>query len=204
MKLAHLKRELFFYICVISAVVALFAVVSHYGESNLRAVSSIQGVYQLTLSTAASEATPITPCLNPIGSQPQTTWLVVQQSGVFLNGSLLRLPNLSETSPGTLDPTTNPKTAIAPIAKVRPTLTGTWNPDQLQLHGVLNPQQICSAPVSALQSSGQLQVKLSARHAPEKITGEIAVEPPTLGKVEFVGQWVTDPWKPAVLTKSGH
>ncbi len=69
-------KSLTFYGVAISSVVILFKLVTAYGESSLQAPPSIAGRYRLQSNTLPQ-------CL-----QAETVFLTLQQSGIYLNGTL--------------------------------------------------------------------------------------------------------------------
>lgn len=70
-------KSLTFYGVAITSVLALFKVVSAYGESNLSAAPEVGGVYQITQSQNLPD------CLTE-----QKLNLTIEQSGIYLFGSL--------------------------------------------------------------------------------------------------------------------
>jgi hypothetical protein len=73
----HNLNHLAFYGIAISSVLALFKVVSVYGETSLKAPANIHGVYQLTIANSP-------PCL-----KDKPLELNIQQSGIYLFGHLV-------------------------------------------------------------------------------------------------------------------
>lgn len=114
-------RSIAFYGCAIGTVTVLFSVVSAYGEANLKAPTYIGGRYPIT-----SPALP--GCL-----QNQSLVLLVEQSGVFLTGSLVAV-NATET--------------VARIAEERPSLTGRWDNQTMVLQGKTPYLPNCAVPIS--------------------------------------------------------
>lgn len=76
----HNLNHLAFYGIAISSVLALFKVVSAYGETSLKAPEKIHGVYQLTITSSL-------PCL-----KDKPLELDIQQSGIYLFGHLVLNP----------------------------------------------------------------------------------------------------------------
>lgn len=114
-------RSLTFYGCAIGFVTVLFSVVSAYGEANLKAPIHIGGRYPIATSNLPG-------CL-----QNQSLVLLVQQSGIFLNGSLVPLDAPEK---------------VARIAEERPSLTGHWDNRTLTLQGTTIYLPNCSIPIS--------------------------------------------------------
>jgi hypothetical protein len=108
-------KSLAFYSCAIGSVVTLFSLVSAHGEANLKAPQKIDGQFSIAATLPGCLAN-------------QAWTLLVQQSGIYLTGSLLS--------------SDLPATAIE-ASKNRPALTGTWNNQQLQLSGALNQRSEC-------------------------------------------------------------
>jgi len=113
-------RSLIFYATAIGLVVALFSGTTAYGEKNLQAPRSIHGRYPLAMQ-APNE------CL-----QAKPLYLLLQQSGIFLTGSLLAVDA--------------PEQAVR-IARERPSLSGRWQNNQLSLTGELGRNWACNATV---------------------------------------------------------
>lgn len=113
-------RSLTFYACAIGLVTVLFSVVSAYGEANLKAPNHIDGRYPIAAFNLPG-------CL-----QNQSLVLLVQQSGVFLNGSLVPLDTPEK---------------VARIAEERPSLTGRWDNRTLTLQGTTAYLPNCSLPI---------------------------------------------------------
>ncbi len=109
-------KSLAFYGVAIVAVVTLFSIVSAYGEANLKAPPRIDGSYEIA-------DTELPKCLS---SKPLT--LLIQQSGIYLAGSLL------------------PKDAAEQMlksAEKRPLLNGHWRDNQLTLQGMVDLSPDC-------------------------------------------------------------
>ena len=110
-------KSLTFYVGSIGFVVALFSFTTAYGEANLKASTKIEGRYRI-----AAQALP--GCLK----DDEPLVLTIQQSGVYLSGSLL-----------SKDETTQTVTA----AKKKPSLSGTWDQQKLELSGLLSHLDAC-------------------------------------------------------------
>ena len=153
----HFKpKSLAFYGGAILIVTALFSVVTAYGESNLKAPRSIKGQYRL-----AAQALP--GCL-----KSDVLLLTVQQSGIYLNGTLV---------PG------NASDQQIQKAEERPALTGSWDNQQFQLQGPIRTIPQCEGTVSL---QGQVEEKT--------LKGTIAQDSASPG-VEFTAE--REPEKPA-------
>lgn len=122
----HLKehfnlRSLVFYATAIGSVAVLFTVTTAYGEKNLQAPRLIDGKYPLTMNVPSE-------CL-----QAKPTHLFLQQSGIFLTGSLLPADATEQS---------------VRIAQDRPSLSGQWRNDQMELTGNLGRAWNCTATVT--------------------------------------------------------
>ena len=107
-------RSLLFYSGSLGAVVLLFIVATAYGENQLKAPPRIDGHYRVT-------ATNLPACL---ANQPLL--LIVQQSGIYLNGTLVAEQAGNE-----------PKKEVE-----KPTLRGIWN-GSLSLEGTVHATLPC-------------------------------------------------------------
>ncbi|HEY9616789.1 MAG TPA: hypothetical protein V6C64_08115 [Microcoleaceae cyanobacterium] len=114
-------RSLIFYGGSIAFVMVLFSVVTAYGETNLKASARINGRYPITAATLPG-------CL-----QNQSLVLLVQQSGIFLNGSLIP---------------TEAAEKVVRIAEERPSLNGRWDNQTMTLQGTTSYLPNCSTPIS--------------------------------------------------------
>jgi len=126
-------KSLAFYGIAIGSVLILFNVVTAYGEKNLKAPAPIEGRYRLNLS-------------QNLPNCPQKSNLVldIQQSGIYLNGSLL---------PADTD------IQQAKSGEKRPFLNGKLTPQQLNLAGTL-PTNVCNNRVAqAITIQSQLEGK---------------------------------------------
>ena len=160
-------KSLAFYSIAIGSVLLLFKIVSTYGEANLKAQKSIQGRYLLSLEQNLPD------CL-----EFSDLVLDLQQSGVYLNGSLL----LAETN--------SRKTRVG---EKRPTLTGKLNDRVLQLNGNVPLSAICHRPVgsavNAIAISSQIQAnKLVGKLNLGKTAREIAFTAKHLDSGESIPQ----------------
>ncbi len=119
-------KSLTFYGGAIGFVVVLFSFATAYGEANLKAPNKLEGRYRIAAQSLPG-------CL-----KADALILSIQQSGVYLSGSLL---NADETS----------KTLTA--SKKKSSLTGMLDRDQLTLSGVPSHIDECQkiAPVPKVQ-----------------------------------------------------
>ncbi|MBW4579174.1 MAG: hypothetical protein KME42_06340 [Tildeniella nuda ZEHNDER 1965/U140] len=101
-------KSLSFYGSAIAFVIILFSVVTTYGEANLKAAEKIDGRYQIP-------AQDLPGCL-----KSEQLILLVQQSGIYLTGSLL---------------TADTADTLEKRATERPSMTGNWENQRLTLHG---------------------------------------------------------------------
>lgn len=132
-------RSLIFYATAIGSVVVLFTVTTAYGERNLQAPRPIHGRYPLAMQVP-------TECL-----QAKPVYLLLQQSGIFLTGSLLPA-DASEQ--------------VVRIARERPSLSGQWQNDQLTLTGPLGRSWDCVA-----------MVKLEGKLSEDTLKGLLSLSP---------------------------
>lgn len=151
-------KSLAFYGIAIILVVALFDIVTAYGEKNLKAPAAIDGSYPLSF-------TQVPACLK---SNPLV--LTIQQSGTYLNASLLPT-------------TTNSKPASA--AAKKPSLTGQMKNQQVSITGSA-PAKIChTAPTSRISIQGQVEIQ---GQEGKSLKGTLSSPPGIPGKVEFTAQ----------------
>lgn len=132
-------KSLAFYIGAIGFVVALFSITTAYGEAHLRAPSPIDGRYPISTSSLPG-------CLSD-----KKLVLTVQQSGIYLTGSLL--PEDADER-------------LTRIAGERPSLTGRWDNQQLALDGPLKYLENCEGKVNI---QGAVNDKT--------LTGKVRLEP---------------------------
>ncbi len=138
-------KSLTFYGVAISSVLLLFKVVTAYGENNLQAPPAINGFYRLTLAENL-----------PLCEKSDALILNLQQSGIYLNASLL------------------PANTNADI-NVKHSLTGMMlRNQQLNLSGTVDRSILCN--ISRLQNnqinSVTIQMQLVDRG---KITGQLTI-----------------------------
>jgi hypothetical protein len=133
----HFKpKSLIFYGCAIGSVTLLFSLATAYGEANLRAPDQIDGRYPLSASSL------------PDCVQAEALVLNIQQSGIFLTGSLL--PNTASEQD-------------IQKAHDRPSLTGKWRNQQLTVGGSVRYLPNCQGTVSIQAMMDQGQIKGSLR-----------------------------------------
>jgi hypothetical protein len=113
-------KSLIFYTIAIASVLVLFKIVTNYGENNLKAPVAISGRYRLT------ELENLSNC-----QKPDSLILNIQQSGMFLNGSLLSATNTKEISH------TNENNL---------SLIGKLNNQQLTISGKVRKTILCNNP----------------------------------------------------------
>jgi hypothetical protein len=120
-------KSLAFYGSTIVFVIALFSLSTSYGESTLKAPTKIAGRYRL-------KAENLPGCL-----KAETLILTIDQSGIYLNGSLISETDDAQTA-----------------AKKQPSLMGVWQ-QQLELSGALSHldkcQSIVPTPVVKIQGT---------------------------------------------------
>lgn len=141
-------KSLTFYGGAIAAVVVLFEVVTAYGENNLKAPIDIDGRYRLSYTQQPD-------CLN---SNPILT---IQQSGIYLNGSLL--PAQTNVA--------QPTSAVK-----RPTLTGQISNQQLSLVGTVPSSTLCNNLSQAEVSNRPKDNSPSSVTIQSRVQGEKTLE----------------------------
>lgn len=154
----HFKlQSLVFYGVAIGSVLLLFKVVTAYGEANLKAASSIEGRYRLSLDQNLPD------CL-----QLSDLVLNIQQSGIYLNGSLLTVENDAQQTKN---------------AQNRPSLTGKLINQQLQLSGNVPISSICKQPVG----STALAIAISSQLQGDNLTGKLTLNQ-TSREIQFTAK----------------
>ncbi len=146
-------KSLAFYAGSIGLVVALFSFTTAYGEANLKAPNKLEGRYRIAAQSLPG-------CL-----KTDNLILTIQQSGVYLSGSLL---NAGETS----------KTLTA--SKKKSSLTGLLDRDQFTLSGVPSHVDEC------LKTPQIPQVLIHSMVTEGAIQGKIRLEPGA--EANFVGK----------------
>lgn len=126
MKSLFSTRWLAFYGTTIAFVVALFSIATNYGESNLKAQPKISGRYKIT-------AADLPGCL-----ESKTLVLSIEQSGIYLNGSLLESSH-----------STQAQTAV----RKRSSLTGVFRQPNLELSGTAAQIPGCKNSAIVLEST---------------------------------------------------
>jgi hypothetical protein len=126
MKSLFNAKWLTFYGTTIAFVIALFSIVTNYGEANLTAPTKISGRYKISGKTLPG-------CL-----KDKDLILAIGQSGIYLNGSLLES-----------DHSTHEATA----SRKRPSLTGQFNPPKLELSGTLSQIPDCKNAAIVMKST---------------------------------------------------
>ncbi|MBW4526975.1 MAG: hypothetical protein KME18_17600 [Phormidium tanganyikae FI6-MK23] len=126
MKSLFSAKWLMFYGSTIAFVIALFSIATNYGEANLKAQPKISGRYKIT-------AKDLPGCL-----KSKTLILSIEQSGIYLNGSLLESTH-----------STQEQTAL----RKKPSLTGTFRQQNLELSGNAAQIQGCESDTIAIQSA---------------------------------------------------
>lgn len=139
-------KSLSFYAVAIGSVLILFNVVTSYGESKLKAPSSIGGRYRLAFANSL-----------PGCAKPEPLLLQVAQSGVYANGVILPASTTTE----------NPMSG-----QERLTLTGLFKDRQLNLSGTVPQAVLCNQS----SRSGTKVVDINSRIEGDKIVGEIALD----------------------------
>lgn len=119
-------KSLAFYGVAIGSVLLLFKAVTAYGESNLKAPIAIDGRYRLSFAPNVPN------CL-----KSNDLVLIIEQSGIYLNGSLLPVA---------------PNTQTAVPADGKPSLTGLLSNQQLDLSGTVPSSALCSSNTVKIQS----------------------------------------------------
>ena len=123
-------KWLSFYGTTIAIVIALFSVTTQYGETRLKAPPKIAGRYQIDAKTLPG-------CL-----QNKTLVLTIEQSGIYLSGSIL------ET-----DASMRTETA----AKKKPALMGLWSETGISLSGLPDPLQACELQNTTVEIRGRVE-----------------------------------------------
>ena len=133
----HLSlKSLSFYAVAIGSVVILFNVVSAYGESKIKAPPAIGGRYRINAANLPT-------CL-----QSQPLILNIQQSGIYLHGSLLKINDNSQVEETT--------------AEEKPSLAGLWQQQQITLSGLAPNLANCdllAANIPVVKIQGQAEEK---------------------------------------------
>lgn len=137
-------KSLTFYGVAIGSVLLLFKVVTAYGEKNLQAPPVINGRYRLTLAENLPNCETSSPLL-----------LNIQQSGIYLNASLL------------------PANANADTEKQH-SLTGLFQNQQSSLSGKVEGYLLCNTPLAQDDRNKLVTIQMKlVDHG--KITGQLNV-----------------------------
>ena len=146
-RLSHSKHVLF-YVAIIGSVLILFQVVSTYGEANLTAPPNLNGRY---LSASA-----------PPGCPEGEQWvLTIQQSGIYLNGSVeLKSADAAQSAQSAETP-----------SEEKPSLTGLWQPPRLNLSGETDALSACTA--GGLPSKTASAIALQGQVDSATLTGQL-------------------------------
>jgi hypothetical protein len=143
-------KSLTFYGVAIGSVLVLFKVVTAYGETSLKAAPAISDRYRLTLAENL-----------PNCEKSKSLMLNIQQSGIYLNGSLV-----PETA------NTEKSKANAP----KPTLTGLFKNQQLNLTGQIPKSVLCQNTVSQTPTNSQDSVTMQIQVGDKQdFTGQMTV-----------------------------
>lgn len=120
-------KSLTFYTIAITSVLLLFKLVTAYGDK-LKAPKSISGKYDIILAENLSSC------------KKNTLVLDIQQSGIFLNASLL---------------STSTKKEISTNEEKNPSLNGKFNNNSLSLRGRVDNRRLCNtiSETNALEAS---------------------------------------------------
>lgn len=148
-------KSLSFYGAAIAFVIILFSAVTTYGEANLKAAQKIDGRYQIP-------AQDLPGCL-----KSEQLILLVQQSGIYLTGSLL---------------TADTADTLEKRATERPSMTGNWENQRLSLQGDASYLPKCQGEVKIQGAIAQqtLNGTLNLSAAPGDIpfTGKLEAPQP--------------------------
>ena len=147
-------KSLAFYAVAIGSVVLLFKAVTTYGKT-MKAPPSIDGSYRITTQKLPG-------CLNS-----ENLLLIIQQSGVYLNGYLVSVQT---------------KKQLAISLEAKPSLTGRWNNQNeaqpLNLTGSLNQIKKCqnqSVSIRGLINGRTLKGQIKLETIPQ-IVGFTAIK----------------------------
>jgi hypothetical protein len=169
------------YSLAIGATVVFFHVVTSYGSANLKAPISVEGNYLI-------DGQKLPGCL-----QRKTLLLKLQQSGIYLNASLIEVDRFVG-----IDITKLVDKALSNSRDIRPTLSGklaqsasTLLTQKFSLSGSL--AIVTCAQSSQLEISGSLPDKLTPKQ-PQKLQGQLRIssETNTLTQpVKFTGMSIS-------------
>ncbi|KAM3092214.1 hypothetical protein ACKFKG_23225 [Phormidesmis sp. 146-35] len=153
-------KSLTFYVGSIGIVVALFSFTTAYGEANLKASTKIEGRYRIPAQNLPG-------CLK----DDDPVVLMIQQSGVYLSASLLSKNETSQT---------------ITAARKKPSLSGTWEEQKLELSGLLSYLDDC-------QKDGERSptVKIEGTFSQNNLRGKIRLDSSLTG-INFTGKRDSD------------
>lgn len=177
------------YSLTIGTTVVFFNFVTSYGSANLKAPISVEGSYLINDQKLPG-------CL-----QNKTLLLKLQQSGIYLNASLIEIDRFIGA-----DMTKTIDKSLSINRNIQPTLSGklvqsaaTLPTQKFSLSGSL-PIVNC-AQSSQLEISGSLGEKLTPKH-PQQLQGQLAISNGTniqTQAVEFTGKSI-----PSVRSNDSH
>lgn len=177
------------YSLAIGATIVFFHTVTSYGSANLKAPISVEGNYLLNDQKLPG-------CL-----QGKTFLLKLQQSGIYLNASLVEIDRLVGVDINKLV-----DKSLSTNRNIRPTLSGklvqsasTLPTQKFRLIGSL-PIAIC-AQSSQLDISGSLAERLTPKQ-PQQLQGQLAISTVTntwTQPVKFIGNSI-----PSIRSNEAH
>ncbi|MBD6616947.1 hypothetical protein FNW02_14190 [Komarekiella sp. 'clone 1'] len=137
-------KSLAFYGVAISSVLLLFKVVTAYGENNLQAPPAINGLYSLTLAENL-----------PLCKKSDALILNLQQSGIYLNASLLAANTNADID-------------------VKHSLTGMMLRQQLNLSGTVDISIFCNNSRLQKNPINSVTIQMQLVHK-GKMTGQLTI-----------------------------
>jgi hypothetical protein len=137
-----------FYAVTITSVIVIFKAVTTYGETTLKAPPAISGRYRI-------EGEKLPGCL-----KNENILLSIQQSGIYLNGSL---------SPE------NPSGKLETKAEENPSLVGKWKNKKLMLSGTVPNLIACQTNSDHSKDTGKTLVKIEGVIEGKLLKGKISV-----------------------------
>lgn len=141
-------KSLAFYGVAIGSVLILFKAVTAYGETRLKAPQKISDRYLLTFKEQL-----------PNCQTPNSLSLQIQQSGIYVNASLLPA---------------NTNAEIARAAEKKPKLTGLIDAKQITLSGTVPTATICSNSNQKITNIQSVNLKMHSQ-TPKNLLGEITI-----------------------------
>lgn len=142
-------KSLAFYGVAIGAVLLLFEVVTAYGEANLKAPAPIDGRYRLSYTQNL-----------PKCPKSDALVLTIQQSGIYLNGSLLPAQTNAQ------QPTS---------AEEKSSMTGQLINQQLSLSGTVPRSTFCIKAVPQANDNSSSSVRIQSRVEGKNLEGKITL-----------------------------